>query len=194
MDTTPPQDSEKPECPFEEEVKRVTLNDIGGFMTRFRTIAHCLLQDEENAWSRDTNDLLNAATLRLVQGEQRSWDNAKYFENTARCVMRHQLVDWGRARARRVRAKPIRDDIDAYATDAVLDGQLSEIRAAIKDVAKHRPAYMRAVEDFHIKGMECSEIAAKEGIEENGVQRRLRKGMFMLRCVLRDRSKDGDGK
>jgi len=123
-------------------------------------LARKMMRKERQNHTLQATALVHEAFLRLVDEDQRSWENRRHFLRVAGRAMRNILVDSARARGAQMRGGGLQrvtlnDDLDTAngATEIV------EIDQALSRLAKSDATLAEAVELKFFAGLEFREIS-----------------------------------
>ena len=141
--------------------------------SELRRLAAAYLRREREGHTLQPTALVHEAYLRLVDQEQARWQNRGHFFGVAAQLMRHILVDYGRAhhavkRGGAVAAVPLDDAIAAAV--APLDDVVA-IDAALTRLTALDPRQARIVELRVFGGLTIDETAAAMNISPTLVKR-----------------------
>jgi RNA polymerase sigma factor (TIGR02999 family) len=131
--------------------------------------------------------LLHQAYIDMAAREGSSFPDRGRFMGYAARVMRGLIIDHARSRFAQKRGG--RFEITAIRTDmaenAVDDRELSQIGAALDELAKVDPSLAEIVDLKFFCGFSFAEIAALQGIAERTVQRKWEKARIYLHRSIR---------
>jgi len=153
-----------------------------------REIAHRHLSMRRPGDTLSTTALVNEAYLKLVGGQQSSWNDRVHFLAIAAVAMRHILTDQAKAHARLKRggnagARSVTLDETVISIDDQ-PGAVIEINDGLDRLAAIDARLARVVEYRFFGGLSSEEIAAVLGITERTVERDWLKARMLLREVL----------
>jgi RNA polymerase sigma factor (TIGR02999 family) len=147
-----------------------------------RRVARNYLRDERSDHTLQTTALVHEAYLRLVGGQQITWETRAQFFSIAAQVMRHVLVDHARRysadkRGRRMAKLSLDEAIDLAAER---DIDLLALDDALNTLARLDTEQSRIVELRFFGGLSIKEIAAVVGISEMTVSRKWKTAKLWL--------------
>ena len=132
------------------------------------------LRNERLGHTLGATALVHEAYMRLMRGQDNTWNNRVHFFATASNVMRRLLVDHARRRATVKRG----EGVVAVALDDVPEPRLPHsperllaIDEALTELARQEPRQAQVVEMRFFAGMTDDEIAAALGISSRTVKR-----------------------
>lgn len=132
------------------------------------------LRNERAGHTLGATALVHEAYLRLMRGQENSWNNRVHFFATASNVMRRLLVDHARRRTAVKRG----DGVIAVVLDDVPEPRLPHaperllaIDEALTELARKEPRQAQVVEMRFFAGMTDEEIAAALGVSSRTVKR-----------------------
>jgi RNA polymerase sigma factor (TIGR02999 family) len=138
-----------------------------------RRIAERYMGRERRGHTLQTTALVNEAFVRLVEGEERGWQNRAHFYATAATAMRRILVDYARQSACMKRGgNQQRIDLDqvAIGTENNPDNILA-LDSALERLRQLDARQEQVVELRFFGGLSVGEIAEVLGISERTVKR-----------------------
>jgi RNA polymerase sigma factor (TIGR02999 family) len=131
--------------------------------------------------------LLHEAYLNISQREGVVFPDRGRFMAYAAKVMRGLIIDYARSRQAQKRGGGF--EITSFASDAadaaVDERELSEISAALDELAAVEPPLAEIVDLKFFCGFSFAEIAAMRGVSERTVQRRWEKARIYLHRTIR---------
>ena len=150
------------------------------------------LARERKDHTMQPSSLVQEAFLRLLQGDDISWQNRAHFYAVTSQVMRRVLVDYARARNRIKRGgSPVRVDIEAApALSATQMDDVVEIDLALERLAAVDERKSRVFEMRFFGGLEVEETAAALGVSTVTVIRDWKFATAWLRRELGPRGSD----
>ena|SRR6218665_423367 len=132
-------------------------------------IAAARLRDERDS-SLSTGDLINDAVLRLIQADRPEINGRAHLLALASRVMRHVLIDHGRAKSA-ARRRHVKVEICTN-----IEGEqrfdLTSLESALIRLGAIDPQLMELVEMRYFGGMTITDIAEVTGLSEPTVKRR----------------------
>jgi len=152
-----------------------------------RRLAKDYLRRERPDHTLQATALVHDAYLRLVKGQDISWQNRAHFFSVAAQVMRNLLVDHARQHKAQKRGGGERklslDEAISFSTDRHID--LIALDDALKELEQLNPQHSRIVELKFFGGLQIEEIAAVLEIEDPKLAgREWRKAKMWLRTRL----------
>ena len=152
-----------------------------------RTLARSQLRRERPGHSVQTGTLVHEAFVRLIEGQQVSWEGRAHFFGIAARLMRQILVDHARARdAAKRGAGETPEPIDTALSVAVqaMDVSVIALDRALDQLATLDPAGARVVELRFFGGLTVEETAEVMGISAGTVKREWSVARAWLRRVM----------
>jgi RNA polymerase sigma factor (TIGR02999 family) len=153
---------------------------------RLRRLAHARLRAEGGACSLDTTALVHEAYLKLLDSPNPSLRDRGHFLSLASRVMRHLLVDHGRARKAAKRdgrlATPEMEPL-MWLPQADLDA-VSELDEALQRLEALDARQCRILEQRYFGGLSLEETANALGVSLATVKRELRSARAWLALEL----------
>ena len=152
-----------------------------------RTLARSHLRRERPGHSVQTGTLVHEAFVRLIEGQQVSWEGRAHFFGIAARLMRQILVDHARARdAAKRGAGETPEPIDTALSVAVqaMDVSVIALDRALDQLAAVDPAGARVVELRFFGGLTVEETAEVMGISAGTVKREWSVARAWLRRVM----------
>jgi RNA polymerase sigma factor (TIGR02999 family) len=140
----------------------------------------------------ETTALVHEAFLRLLRGQQPSYENRSHFYGIASRLMRQVLVELSRSR-RRMKRSAIEVQLD-YASDVDLQPEKTvlDINEALERLAQTDPLQVQLIEMRYFGGMTAEESAEALSISVHVVRHELRIALAWLRKeIARERSRAG---
>ena len=139
-----------------------------------RTLARSYLRRERPGHTVQTGTLVHEAFVRLIEGQEVSWEGRAHFFGIAARLMRQILFDHARARdavkrGSGVAAEPIATAL-SVAVQA-MDVSVVALDRALDELAAIDPAQARVVELRFFGGLTVEETAAVMGISTGTVKR-----------------------
>jgi RNA polymerase sigma factor (TIGR02999 family) len=141
--------------------------------SELRRIAGVYMHQERPDHSLQPTALVNEAFIRLVQSDDRSWQNRAHFFAVAAQVMRRLLIDYARGRRAQKRGSG-QAAIEFDDAIALTDGNINEVLAvdqALDRLAKRDVRVARIVEMRFFVGLTEDEIGEALGISARTVKR-----------------------
>jgi RNA polymerase sigma factor (TIGR02999 family) len=137
-----------------------------------RRIAAAHLRRERSDHTLQATALVNEAFLRLVQGENCTWENRNHFFAIASTMMRRVLVDYARKRNRAKRgggeeARPFDDEI--YFSDRKTM-EILELDEALNHLSQLEPRQTRVIELRFFGGLTIDQAADVLGVSPKTVK------------------------
>jgi RNA polymerase sigma factor (TIGR02999 family) len=157
-----------------------------------RTLARSYLRRERPGQTVQTGTLVHEAFVRLIDGQQVSWEGRAHFFGIAARLMRQILVDHARARdAVKRGAGEIAEPIDSALSVAVqaLDVSVIALDRALDQLAEIDPAAARVVELRFFGGLTVEETAEALGISTGTVKREWSMARAWLRRAIAGESR-----
>jgi RNA polymerase sigma factor (TIGR02999 family) len=152
-----------------------------------RTLARGYLRRERPGHAVQTGTLVHEAFVRLIGGQQVSWEGRAHFFGIAARLMRQILVDHARARdAAKRGAGDIAEPIGTALSVAVqaMDVSVVALDRALQQLAAIDPAGARVVELRFFGGLTVEETAEVMGISSGTVKREWSAARAWLRCAM----------
>ena len=152
-----------------------------------RTLARSHLRRERAGHSVQTGTLVHEAFVRLIEGQQVSWEGRAHFFGIAARLMRQILVDHARARdAAKRGAGETPEPIDTALSVAVqaMDVSVIALDRALDQLAALDPAGARVIELRFFGGLTVEETAEVMGISAGTVKREWSVARAWLRRVM----------
>jgi RNA polymerase sigma-70 factor (ECF subfamily) len=152
-----------------------------------RTLARSHLRRERPGHTVHTGTLVHEAFVRLIEGQQVSWEGRAHFFGIAARLMRQILVDHARARdAVKRGAGEVADPIDSALSVAVqaMDVNVLALDRALDQLAAIDPAPARVVELRFFGGLTVEETAEVMGISAGTVKREWSMARAWLRRAI----------
>lgn len=152
-----------------------------------RTLARSYLRRERPDHTVHTGTLVHEAFVRLIEGQQVSWEGRAHFFGIAARLMRQILVDHARARDAAKRgageaAEPI--DTTLSVTVQAMDVSVLALDRALDQLAAIDPAGARVVELRFFGGLTVEETAEIMGISSGTVKREWSMARAWLRRAI----------
>jgi RNA polymerase sigma factor (TIGR02999 family) len=157
-----------------------------------RTLARSYLRRERPGQTVQTGTLVHEAFVRLIDGQQVSWEGRAHFFGIAARLMRQILVDHARARdAVKRGAGEIAEPIDSALSVAVqaMDVSVIALDRALDQLAEIDPAAARVVELRFFGGLTVEETAEALGISTGTVKREWSMARAWLRRAIAGESR-----
>jgi RNA polymerase sigma factor (TIGR02999 family) len=157
-----------------------------------RTLARSYLRRERPGQTVQTGTLVHEAFVRLIDGQQVSWEGRAHFFGIAARLMRQILVDHARARdAVKRGAGEIAEPIDSALSVAVqaMDVSVIALDRALDQLAEIDPAAARVVELRFFGGLTDEETAEALGISTGTVKREWSMARAWLRRAIAGESR-----
>jgi RNA polymerase sigma factor (TIGR02999 family) len=150
------------------------------------------LAHERKGHTMQPSSLVQEAFVRLLQGDDISWQNRAHFYAVASQVMRRVLVDYARARSRIKRGgSPVRVEMEAPpALSAAQVDDIIAIDLALERLATVDERKSRVFEMRFFGGLEVEEAAAALGISTVTV---IRDWKFATAWLRRELGPGGSG-
>ena len=141
-----------------------------------KKIAHAYMLDERPGHTLQTTALVNEALIRLIEGENISWENRRHFYALVARRMRQVLVDHARAqlavkRGHRPDHVPIED---AFALSVEMSEEIIILDEALIKLAKIDGRKEEVVELKYFGGFTIEEVADVLNIAPSTVEREWR--------------------
>jgi RNA polymerase sigma factor (TIGR02999 family) len=138
-----------------------------------RKMAKRYLRGEKSGHTFQTTDLIHEAYLRLAGSEDKDWKNRHHFYCVAAGAMRHILVDYARAKARKKRGGPAnRVELNEAAVVSVEStDELIALDEALKDLSVFDERKSKVVELKYFGGLTITEIADFLNVSQITVKR-----------------------
>ena len=136
--------------------------------------------------SLSATTLLHEAYIEMAGKQGVSFPDRARFMGYAARVMRGLIIDYARSRSAQKRGGQF--EITSAGTElenAVDDHELSQISAALDELAKADPSLVEVVDLKFFCGFTFAEIAAMKGISERTVQREWEKARIFLHRSIR---------
>lgn len=152
-----------------------------------RTLARSYLRRERPDHTVHTGTLVHEAFVRLIEGQQVSWENRAHFFGIAARLMRQILVDHARARdAAKRGAGEAAEPIDTALSVAVqaMDVSVLALDRALDQLAAIDPGGARVVELRFFGGLTVEETAEIMGISSGTVKREWSMARAWLRRAI----------
>ena len=132
--------------------------------------------------------LLHEAYMDLARVDGNRFPDRQHFMAYAGRVMRGLIIDYARHRQTQKRGGKFElTSISTDVADSVANaGELSEVSAALDELAKTDPQLADVVDLKFFCGFSFAEIAAMKGISERTVQRNWQKARLYLHRAVRD--------
>lgn len=152
-----------------------------------RTLARSYLRRERPDHTVHTGTLVHEAFVRLIEGQQVSWEGRAHFFGIAARLMRQILVDHARARDAAKRgageaAEPI--DTALSVTVQAMDVSVLALDRALDQLAAIDPGGARVVELRFFGGLTVEETAEIMGISSGTVKREWSMARAWLRRAI----------
>ena len=152
-----------------------------------RQLAKNYLRQERADHTLQATALVHEAYLRLIKGQDISWENRAHFFSVAAQVMRHILVDYARGHGAEKRGgsaqKLSLDEAVSFSTERNVN--LIALDDALKLLKEYNEMQCRIVELKFFGGLEIAEIAAVLNVDDpKRVGREWRKAKMWLRGQL----------
>lgn len=125
-----------------------------------KRIAHNRLRREQNGHTLQSTDLIGELYVRLL-GDQREWQGRTHFYAHCATLIRHILVDWARARPRRIGVREGQRVTFDKAMMVVIGEEeniIVQVHDALNDLEKDYPRQARVVELKFFGGLTNEEI------------------------------------
>lgn len=140
-----------------------------------RRIAHRQLANERDGHTLGTTALVHEAYLQLVNQATATWRDRAHFFAVAARVIRHVLIDYGRARNADKRGGkaiiiPLREDVEAGG-GGPRTVELLALDEALRALARRDPRLERVVECRFFGGMTMRDTAEALGISVRTAER-----------------------
>jgi RNA polymerase sigma factor (TIGR02999 family) len=139
-----------------------------------RTLARSYLRRERPGHTVHTGTLVHEAFVKLIEGQQVSWEGRAHFFGIAARLMRQILVDHARARdAAKRGAGEAAEPIDSALSIAVqaMDVSVIALDRALDQLAAIDPTQARVVELRFFGGLTVEETAEVMGVSAGTVKR-----------------------
>lgn len=141
-----------------------------------KRIAHAYMVEERPGHTLQTTALVNEALIRLIQGENISWENRRHFYALVAKRMRQVLIEHARAqlaakRGGRAKHVPIED---AFSLSVELSEELIMLDEALIKLAKIDERKEEVVELRYFGGFTTQEVADLLGVAPSTVEREWR--------------------
>jgi RNA polymerase sigma factor (TIGR02999 family) len=152
-----------------------------------RMLARSYLRRERPGHTVQTGTLVHEAFVRLIEGQQVSWEGRAHFFGIAARLMRQILVDHARARdAVKRGAGEAAESIDTALSIAVqaMDVSVIALDRALDQLAAIDPAQARVVELRFFGGLTVEETAEVMGISTGTVKREWNMARAWLRRAM----------
>jgi len=152
-----------------------------------RTLARSYLRRERDGHTVHTGTLVHEAFVRLIEGQQVSWEGRAHFFGIAARLMRQILVDHARARdAVKRGAGEVAESIDSALSVAVqaMDVNVLALDRALDQLAAIDPTPARVVELRFFGGLTVEETAEVMGISAGTVKREWSMARAWLRRAM----------
>ncbi|MBK7709159.1 MAG: sigma-70 family RNA polymerase sigma factor [Acidobacteria bacterium] len=151
-----------------------------------RRIARRLMRGQNSEHTYQTTDLIHEAYLKLVDNNEKQWQNRAHFFGVASRAMRHILVDYARAKQSQKRggkARAVTLDETAVISNDV-SGEIVALNAALENLGKLDGRKVQVVEMKFFGGLTTEEIAEVLKMSPETVKRDWRFARTWLRREL----------
>lgn len=151
-------------------------------------IARRLMRGQNSEHTYQTTDLIHEAYLKLIENNEKVWQNRAHFFGVASRAMRHILVDHARAKQSQKRGGNARQvTLDETAViSADVSGEVIALNAALERLEKLDARKVQVVEMKFFGGLTAEEIADVLKMSPETVKRDWRFSRTWLRRELSD--------
>jgi RNA polymerase sigma factor (TIGR02999 family) len=139
---------------------------------KLKKIAHNRLRSERNGHTLQSTEIIGELYVRLI-GDHREWQGRTHFYAHCATLMRNILVDWARARPRRIGVREGQRVTFEEALTVVVEEeeQIVQIHDALNDLEQLYPRQARVVELKFFGGLTHEEIASVLGFNPKTIGR-----------------------
>lgn len=178
---------------MEDELRSLLLAGLDGdaaayrqFLVQLTPVLRRYLRHRLQDAPDDVEDLLQETLLAMHQ-QRHTYRREALLGPWVYALARYKLVDWWRARGRRIVAsEPLEDWADALA-DPALDEQ--ESRLALHALVDQLPDHQRLpIRHTKLEGLSVAETAALTGLSESAVKVGVHRGLKVLARLWKDQS------
>jgi RNA polymerase sigma factor (TIGR02999 family) len=140
---------------------------------QMRRLARSFMVRQNSGHTMQATDLVHEAYLKLVRGEDASWQNRRHFMAVAGRAMRSILVDYARAK-KRIKRKagekrvPLDDMIQGYQDRSV---DILALDESLERLGRQDPRLVQIVEMRFFSGFSVKEIAEILNLSSRTVER-----------------------
>lgn len=138
-----------------------------------RKLAYSHMASQSPSHTLQPTALVHEAWLRMVDDEDRTWNNRNHFFAAAATAMRNILIDHARKKSRQKRGgNPLRVDLEQFEIAIPeIDEFILKVDDALQRLEEVNPKWARIVVMKYFGGMTNKEIAATQKISESSVER-----------------------